>query len=62
MTETEAEMVRRHVAEGERHLQNQRELIERLAAQGLGTYQAESLLVSSEGLQAMHLARLASLG
>lgn len=57
--ETELEMVRRHVREGERHLAGQRALIARLRASDLPTEEAEALLDTFEDLQRQHEAHLA---
>ncbi|AIC29804.1 hypothetical protein IE4771_PB00069 (plasmid) [Rhizobium etli bv. mimosae str. IE4771] len=52
--ETPAEMVARHVLEGERHLANQTALIERLRRMGLPTEGAEKFLERFYLLQAQH--------
>ncbi len=52
--ETELEMVRRHVREGERQLA----LIARLDARGLPTEEAANLLAVFEEVQGMHEAHL----
>ena len=57
--ETELEMVRRHIREGERHLTGQRALIARLKDSNLPTKEAEALLGSFEDLQRQHEAHLA---
>lgn len=52
--ETELEMVRRHVRQGERTLASQRALIARLRTSGLSIREAEILLVSFEDIQRQH--------
>ncbi|PDS69885.1 hypothetical protein CO651_21605 [Rhizobium phaseoli] len=52
--ETPAEMVARHVLEGEKHLAHQRALIERLGRMGLPTEAAQNLLERFYLLQAQH--------
>jgi hypothetical protein len=44
------------VAEGERHINRQREVIDRLASAGLDTTEAQNLLLVHEKLQVLHLA------
>ena len=56
--ETELEMVQRHVREGEKHLVNQRALIDRLRASELPTGEAEALLDTFEDMQGQHIAHL----
>lgn len=56
--ETELEMVRRHVREGEEHLASQRAVIERLKASNLPPEEAEALLDTFEELQRQHEAHL----
>lgn len=56
--ETELEMVRRHVREGERQLAAQRALIARVDARGLPTEEAANLLAVFEEIQRMHEAHL----
>ncbi|PDT21249.1 hypothetical protein [Rhizobium hidalgonense] len=52
--ETPAEMVARHVLEGEKHLAHQTALIERLRRMGLPTEEAQALLERFYLLQAQH--------
>ncbi|KPH05100.1 hypothetical protein CO657_36075 (plasmid) [Rhizobium acidisoli] len=52
--ETPAEMVARHVSEGEKHLAHQTALIERLRRMGLPTEEAQALLERFYLLQAQH--------
>lgn len=59
--ETEIEMVRRHVAEGERHVRLQHEIIDHLRALGAPTEVAEQLSVQFEELLVMHRGHLAKL-
>lgn len=59
--ETELEMVRRHVREGEQHLVNQRALIARLWASHLPTEAAEALLDTFKDMQRQHEDHLARL-
>jgi hypothetical protein len=59
--ETELEMVRRHVQDGERHIAGQHARIARLAASELSTEAAETFLVLLETLQRQHEAHLARL-
>ena len=47
-------MARRHVAEGERHVRVQREILAHLQARGLPTDMAEQLLRQFEELLVMH--------
>ena len=61
VTETELEMVKRHVLEGERHLANQVELIDWLKERGYPTEIAERLLTNLEDMQRLHLEHLARL-
>jgi hypothetical protein len=56
--ETELEMVRRHVREGEEHLAKQRALIARLKTSHRPTEDAEALLDTFEDLQRQHKAHL----
>ncbi len=56
--EAELEMVRGHVAEGERHVATQRRIIDALVDRGADTQLADSLLASFEDLLAMHVAHL----
>ena len=57
--ETRLEMAERHVREGERHVANQREILEHLSEHGHSTELAERLLSNLEGLLAMHREHLA---
>lgn len=60
-TETLLEMMRRHVAEGERHVRRQREIVQELSAREHPTEMAEQLLATFEGTlreHRIHLARL----
>lgn len=59
--ETLIEMARRHVAEGERHVQTQRRIIERLDRDELPAGMARDLLSEFEGTLADHRASLARL-
>ncbi|CAO4182699.1 hypothetical protein [Methylorubrum populi] len=59
MSETELEMVRRHVKDGAMHVAEQRALIARLRQRGLPTEEAESLLVTFEDVQLQHEDHLA---
>lgn len=56
--ETELEMVRRHIREGEGHLASQRALIARMRTSHLPTDGAEALLATFEELQRQHEAHL----
>ena len=56
--ESELEMVRRHVREGEKHLAGQRALIARLKASDLPTEGADALLDTFEVSQRQHEAHL----
>lgn len=59
--ESELEMVRRHVAEGERHVQSQVEIIAHLQTLGAPTLLAEQLKRQFEELLVMHRQHLAKL-
>lgn len=59
--ETELEMVRRHVAEGERHVRLQHEIIEHLRVLGAPIEIAEQLMRQFEELLVMHRQHLAKL-
>lgn len=59
--ETELEMVRRHVREGEEHLAGRRALVAHLKASNLPTGEAEALLNTFEDSQRQHEAHLARL-
>lgn len=48
------EMVDRHIAQGERHVSQQEELVERLRSHGLPTEQAELLLEEFRSLLVQH--------
>lgn len=52
--ETELEMVRRHVREGERIVVNQRALIDRLKASDRPIDEAEILLANFQAVQRQH--------
>lgn len=54
--EAELEMVRRHVAQGERHVQQQLALIARLERLGLDTLTAQELLADFERTLDLHKA------
>lgn len=56
--ETELEMVRRHVRNGERLVTDQRALLARLRTSGLPIEEAEALLGNLEDVQRMHEAHL----
>lgn len=61
-SETELQMVQRHVREGNSILVRQRAVIDRLQAGGFATDQAEALLLNfriSQSLHEKHLRRLA---
>ena len=60
-SETEIEMVERHVREAEEHVARQREIVDRLLPSGEVAEMARSLLIQYEetlSLQRAHLARL----
>ena len=59
--ESELEMVRRHVREGERLLTHQRAIVARLQDGGHSTEVAEQLLANIEDSQRMHRNHLARL-
>ncbi len=59
--ETDLEMVRRHVRQGEGHLASQRAIIARLKASHLPTDEAEALLDTFEDVQRLHKAHLTRL-
>ena len=59
MADTILEMVRRHVAKGERIIAEQEALIERLRKQGLDTSEAERALESYRGILEQMRAHLA---
>jgi hypothetical protein len=52
--ESEIDMVIRHVREGQRHVNHQRQIITRLEAHGHPAKQARELLVTFEHTQALH--------
>ena len=52
--ETELEMVRRHIREGEGHLADQRAVIDRLTMTNHPTEAAEALLATFESVQRQH--------
>ena len=54
LDESELEMARRHLAEGERHVRLQDEIIEHLRQLGASTEIAEQLKVQFEELLVMH--------
>ncbi len=60
-SETEREMVERHVREGQEHVARQREIVERLPVSGEVAEMARSLLVEYEETLALHRAHLARL-
>ena len=60
-TETELEMVQRHIRQGTAHVSRQREIIIELAARGQSTDFAESLLLNFEDCMDSHQERLARL-
>jgi hypothetical protein len=57
--ESELAMVRRHVADGERIVAGQLDLIDRMAARGHSTRAAEQLLQTFEALLRQHREHLA---
>ena len=59
--ETELQMVQRHVADGKRHIADQRALITKLERMGADTVAAETLLGNFSDMQALHLEHLARL-
>lgn len=59
--ESELEMARRHVAEGERHVRLQIEIVDHLHALGAPTEVAEQLMTQFEELLVMHRQHLAQL-
>jgi hypothetical protein len=59
--ETELEMVRRHVREGQTHVERQRELLAQLRAKDEPSTMAETLLSQFETSQRQHEAHLARL-
>ena len=50
------EQARRHVAEGERHILRQRELVAEMERDGHGTAEARRLLEQFEEMQTLHVA------
>lgn len=60
-TETDLQMADRHIAEGERHVVQQEELITRLRAQGLPTGQAEEFLAEFQSTLNRHRAHRATM-
>lgn len=60
-SETELQMVQRHVRQGRDMLIRQRAVVERLKAAGLPTNQAEALLSEFQLVQALHKDHLARL-
>ena len=58
-SETELEMVRRHVGEGADHVARQRALIAHLKENGLPFHEAETLLATFEDIQRQHEDHLA---
>lgn len=56
--ETELEMVQRHVADGKRHIADQRALIVELEGAGADTEVAETMLANLLDTQALHLQHL----
>lgn len=61
MTETEREMVERHVRDGEHHVATQREILEHLRMHGRDTALAERTLANLEAMLALHHGHLARL-
>ncbi|EYD76998.1 hypothetical protein Rumeso_01408 [Rubellimicrobium mesophilum DSM 19309] len=59
--ETEIEMARRHVREGEEHVARQREIIDRLPSTGEVAEIARTLLADYEDSLALHRAHLGRL-
>jgi hypothetical protein len=59
--ESDLEMVRRHVREGEEHVARQREIVERLSSSGELAEIARTLLADYEKTLALHRAHLARL-
>ena len=59
--ETELQMVQRHVADGKRHIADQRALITKLQGAEADTTVAETLLGNFLDVQALHLEHLARL-
>ena len=57
--ETKLEMTERHVREGERHLDNQRSIIDWLRKHNYSTSEAELLLINLEEAQRLHRDHLA---
>ena len=55
-TQSDLDMADRHVAQGERHIVEQRERIEKLADHGHPTEEAEHLLAMFEDLLRQHVA------
>jgi hypothetical protein len=58
VVETEIEMVRRHVQEGEAHVRDQRRMVMYFRDNGYDAVEAERLLVNFERLQDAHVAHL----
>ena len=56
MTEEHLQLANKHVAKGEQHLANQRELICQMERDGHNSTEARRLLKEFEELQAMHIA------
>jgi len=50
------ELAERHVSEGAAHVEQQRQLVERLAHEGHYTDRSEAILAQFEDLLAMHIA------
>jgi hypothetical protein len=61
-SETELQMVQRHVHQGRDILVRQRAVVERLQASGFATDQAAALLSEFQNLQAQHEKHLTRLG
>lgn len=59
MSETELEMVLRHIREGQAHLDRQREIVAEMERRGTATEEARELLRTFEHTQALHRAHLA---
>jgi uncharacterized coiled-coil protein SlyX len=56
------EMIRRHIAEGEKHVESQRAVVKRLRELGAETGLAEDLLEEFEATLAEHRRHLAQVG
>jgi hypothetical protein len=60
-TQADLAMAERHIAEGERHIVHQEELLTSLELKGLPTKQAEKLLAVLNETQAEHLKHRAAI-